>query len=85
MDNQALGFVCQGEFKVLAPQNLHQNSLLTLFSTRMQEATAPIEVDLHAFEGEFVTITWQVSDGETFWGVDIAPVYKDSLIDFPFK
>ena len=85
MDNQALGFVCQGKFKILAPEDLHKSSFLTLLSTRMQEATAPMKIDLQPFEGKFVTINWQVSDGETLWGVNIAPVYQDDPLELPLE
>ena len=85
MNNQALGFVCQGKLKILTPESLHKSSFLTLFSTRMQEATAPMEVDLQPFEGKFVNIDWQVGDGTTFWGVNIVPVYQDDPLELPLE
>ncbi len=85
MDNQALGFVCQGELKILAPEDMRKSSFLTLFSTRMQETMAPMEVDLQPFEGQFVTISWQVGDGATFWGVSVAPVYQDDPLELPLE
>ncbi len=84
-DNQALGFVYQGELKILSPKNLHKTPFLDFYSTQMQEATAPMEVDLHNFEGEFVIITWQVGDGYAFWGVSVALVYQDETMDLPFR
>ena len=84
-DNQALGFVYQGELKVLSPSSLHKGPALTLYSTQMQEATAPIEVDLHNFEGEFVIVTWQVGDGQTFWGVSVALACQDEVLDLPLR
>ena len=83
--NKAVAFICEGELKVLRPKRLHKIPSLTLLSTRMQEATAPIEMDLTLFEGQFVRITWQVDDGQTFWGVDLTPIYPNEVMGLPFE
>lgn len=80
MENQALGFVCQGVFKPLVPTNLSNGFALTFFSTRMQEATAPMEINWHSYEGHYVTVDWQVSDGGTFWGTNITFIDQQKLI-----
>ena len=54
MNKNYLGIVQNGEFKLLAPTN--ESSVLSLTSISMQEASAPLKLDLSNYEGKIVLV-----------------------------
>ena len=76
LNNEALGYICNAEFRPLTPFGFEPK---VFNRTQMQEAMAPQPIELKSFEGQLVQLQWQLAEGDTLWGVTMTPISPSQL------
>lgn len=77
--NSAIGYVCESRFVPLTATSGFDENYQHLYHTRMQEAMAPQPVNLSRFQGKIILVSWQVAEGNTYWGVRIEEIPRHRL------